>query len=245
VSIRPQAARQSLRPRSLLPIGPFTGFSQKTLRYLKDLRDKNDKAWFDEHRGHYEAFYVKPALEFIAAIGPKLQKFSPGVQFEARINGSLFRVQRDVRFSKDKTPYKAHIDLWFWHGDRKNWSTPGYFFRLEPKKLTVGGGTHRFDATQIQTYREAVVDAERGSELEQSLSNITLHKHFSAGGATRKAVPRGYDPEHHRAHLLLHDGLYAAYEGPLPPELHDASFVDWCAAQFKLLSPVVDWLMRL
>jgi uncharacterized protein (TIGR02453 family) len=247
-SIRPTAAvtpNQSLRPRSLLPIGPCTGFSKKTLRYLKDLAEHNDKTWFDEHRGHYESFYLQPALEFIAAIGPKLRTISPDVQFEARINGSLFRIQRDVRFSKDKTPYKAHIDLWFWHGDRKNWSTPGYFFRLEPKKLTVGGGTHRFDATQIQNYREAVVDAERGSELEQVLSEVAAQPRFTVGGATRSAVPRGFDPDHHRAPLLLHEGLYAAYEGPPPRELHEPSFVDWCAARFATLAPVVEWLLRL
>ena len=221
------------------------GFPQKTLRYLKELRDHNEKTWFDDHRGHYESFYLKPALEFIAALGPKLRTISPKVQFEPRINGSLFRIQRDVRFSKDKTPYKPHIDLWFWHGDRKNWSTPGYFFRLEPKKLTVGGGTHRFEVTQLANFREAVVDAERGSELDQTLSVISTRNRVSVGGVTRKAVPRGFDPDHHRAHLLLHEGLYAAYEGAPPASLHDASFVDWCVAEFETISPLVDWLLRL
>ena len=96
----------------------FSGFPRETARFLADLAKNNEKAWFDAHRGDYDQFYVAPALAFVAAIGPRLQKISPTVAFEPRINGSLFRINRDVRFSKDKRPYKDHIDLWFWHGAR-------------------------------------------------------------------------------------------------------------------------------
>ena len=75
-----------------------------------------------------------PALAFVAAIGPRLQKISPSVAFEPKINGSLFRINRDVRFAKDKRPYKNHIDMWFWHGDKRGWASPGFFFRLAPDR---------------------------------------------------------------------------------------------------------------
>ena len=66
------------------------------------------------------------------------------MQYEPRINGSLFRINRDIRFSKDKSPYKAHLDLWFWEGEHRGWESPGFFFRLTPTKLMLGAGMHQF-----------------------------------------------------------------------------------------------------
>lgn len=91
-----------------------TGFPAETLAFLRGLAENNTKAWFEAHRADYQAHYVEPALAFVAALGPRLQQIAPGAQFEPRINGSLFRINRDVRFSADKSPYKHHIDLWFW-----------------------------------------------------------------------------------------------------------------------------------
>jgi uncharacterized protein (TIGR02453 family) len=97
----------------------FGGFPKGTAKFLRGLSKNNEKAWFEAHRGDYQTGYVEPALAFVEAIGPRLQKISPSISFEPKINGSLFRINRDVRFAKDKRPYKDHIDLWFWHGDKR------------------------------------------------------------------------------------------------------------------------------
>jgi hypothetical protein len=123
----------------------FQGFPRETIRFLRDLSRNNEKAWFDAHREDYQEHYVGPALAFIASIGPRLQKISPSVTYEPKVNGSLFRINRDVRFSKDKRPYKDHLDLWFWHGDKRGWESPGFFFRLLPDRLILGAGMHRFE----------------------------------------------------------------------------------------------------
>ena len=122
----------------------FSGFPRTTATFLKGLSENNEKAWFDAHRGEYQSAYVEPALGFVAAIGPRLQKISPSTNYEPRINGSLFRINRDVRFAKDKRPYKDHIDLWFWHGDKRGWDSPGFFFRMLSDRLILGAGMHRF-----------------------------------------------------------------------------------------------------
>ena len=90
-------------------IAPFAGFPKTTFAFLGGIAEHNDKAWFDEHRADYDAGYVDPARSFVAALGPELRKISKSVSYEPKVNGSLFRIQRDVRFSKDKTPYKTHI----------------------------------------------------------------------------------------------------------------------------------------
>ena len=104
----------------------FAGFGPKTKKFLRELGRNNDKAWFDAHRSDYEAHYLEPAKAFVEAAGPKLEKIAPNVVCEPRANGSIFRVNRDIRFSKDRTPYKDHIDLWFWEGQRKT-AISGFF----------------------------------------------------------------------------------------------------------------------
>lgn len=219
----------------------FEGFPDGTLRFLRGLAKNNSKAWFDAHRSDYDAFYVDPAKSFVESIGPRLQKVSKTIRYEARVNGSLFRINRDVRFSKDKTPYKAHLDLWFWEGDRRGWESPGFFFRLAPTKLILGAGMHQLSKEQLGTYRDAVVDERSGKALTKVAEQLR-RTGYEVGGATRKTVPRGFDPSHPRASLLLHEGLFATRESDVPRSVGAPNFVDECIAHFRAVAPVSKWL---
>jgi len=222
----------------------FPGFPKETAKFLRDLTKHNEKAWFDAHRGEYQAHYVAPALGFVAAIGPKLQKIAPGVAFEPRINGSLFRINRDVRFSKDKRPYKNHVDMWFWHGDKRGWNSPGFFFRLLPDRLILGAGMHRFEKDQLDAFRNSVVDARAGKAMEKAIADIRSAGPYEIGGATRKTVPRGFDADHPRAQYLLHEGLYAGFETGDTKVAETAGFVDFCTGHLKAMWPISKWLLR-
>ena len=222
----------------------FTGFPKQTIAFLSGLGKNNRKDWFEQRRQDYERFYVAPALAFVEAIGPKLRRVSKSVRFEPRINGSLFRIHRDTRFSKDKTPYKAHVDLWFWEGEDKSWSTPGFFFRLLPKTLILGAGMHQLDKPALDAFRKAVVDPKKGPRLEKLLASVSAAGPYAIGGASRKTVPRGFDKDHPRASLLLHEGLFAALDQHHPKELSSAAFVDWCAGHFAKVAPVSEWLRK-
>ncbi|MEM6991152.1 MAG: DUF2461 family protein, partial [Myxococcota bacterium] len=90
----------------------FDGFPKQTLTFLKGLGANNDKAWFTAHRADYDNYFMEPAKHFVVALGERLAKSSPGIHAEPKVNGSIFRINRDVRFSKDKRPYKDHLDLW-------------------------------------------------------------------------------------------------------------------------------------
>ena len=219
----------------------FTGFGPETFAFLRDLSEHNARDWFTANRARYEQSYLAPALAFIAAVGPRLASQLPGdVRFEPRVNGSLLRINRDVRFSRDKTPYKDHIDMWFWTGDKKGWETPGYFMRLLPDRWAIGGGIHHFGKGGLDIYRGAVVDETIGRALEQTVA--TLDSHYEVGLASRKSVPRGYDASHPRARYLLHEGLVAMLEGHLPPEAASPVFADICVAHFKAVNPINEWL---
>jgi uncharacterized protein (TIGR02453 family) len=221
----------------------FQRFPDETFRFLAELTMNNEKAWFEANRGRYEEFYLKPALAFIAALGPRLASELPGeVRYEPRVNGSLFRINRDIRFSKDKTPYKNHIDMWFWQGDRRGWETPGYFMRLLPDRFAIGGGMHHFDKRALDAYRYAVLDEDTGTELQQVLDQVTAAGGYETGGWSRRGLPRGVAKDHPRAELLRHEGLAAVLETEVPREAGSPHFVDYCLAHFKDVSPVNQWL---
>jgi uncharacterized protein (TIGR02453 family) len=225
----------------MMAIMAFEGFPSGTIRFLKGLEKNNEKGWFDQHRDEYDAFYVDAARSFVSEIGPRLQKISKTIQFEPRVNGSLFRINRDVRFSKDKSPYKPHLDLWFWEGEKRGWETPGFFFRLAPTRVMLGAGMHQLGKDQLAVYRAAVLDDASGKALVK-LGDRLRSAGYELGGATRKTVPRGFDPTHPRASLLLHEGLYGGWEGAHPASLGTPAFVDECVAHFKAVAPVSRWL---
>ncbi len=164
------------------------------------------------------------------------------MRFEARVNGSLFRINRDVRFSKDKTPYKNHIDMWFWQGERKGWESPGYFMRLLQDEMILGAGMHSFSKPGLEVFRHAVVDEALGRALEETIAAITSAGPYIVGGESRKTVPRGYDANHPRARYLRFEGLNANLEAPIPDEVVSHGFVDYCFGHFQALSPVNQWL---
>jgi uncharacterized protein (TIGR02453 family) len=222
----------------------FAGFPSGTAEFLAGLTEHNEKAWFEAHRDAYERDFIEPAKAFVAAIGPKLCEISPDVAYEPRVNGSIFRINRDVRFSKDKRPYKNHLDLWFWHGDRRGWNTPGFFFRLLPDRLVLGAGMHQFEKEQLETFRQAVVYRKSGERLVTAVEAVRAAGPYEIGGASRKSVPRGFDAAHERAGLLLHEGLWAHLETEPWPAAGKPDFVDACAAHFRAMWPISRWILE-
>ncbi len=217
----------------------FNGFPPETFGFLEGLTANNSKQWFDDHRSDYDHFWVEPAKDFVAEIGPKIQAFAPNVNFEPRVNGSIFRINRDVRFSKDKRPYKTTLDLWFWEGEKRGWENPGFFLRLMPTEFIAGGGMHGFSPTQLAKYRAAVIAEPSGKTLqilEKSLGSLELC------APTRKSVPRGFDSGHPRARYLLLEALNATVRQPLPKSIGSQRFLDECAEIFRRAAPISRWL---
>jgi uncharacterized protein (TIGR02453 family) len=139
----------------------FSGFLPETVKFLAGLSRNNDKDWFEAHRADYDAYFVEPAKSFVEALAPRLKKIDTSVQAVPAVNGSIMRIYRDVRFAKDKSPYKDHLDLWFWSGKKKGWDASGFFFRLTPKRLVLGAGMHGFPPPVLARYRRAVLTKAR------------------------------------------------------------------------------------
>jgi uncharacterized protein (TIGR02453 family) len=147
----------------------FPGFARELIEFLSALERNNDKAWFDRNRKTYERLLLEPAKRLVAAMQPALAAISPGLRAEPKVGGSILRIARDVRFRKDKTPYKTTLDMMFWEGHGRNRETPGFFIRIAPSLLGIGGGLHGLTPQQLERYRRAVVDDGLGAALRRAL----------------------------------------------------------------------------
>jgi len=223
----------------------FGGFPKGAVGFFRGLARHNDKQWFDEHRADYDDCVLDPARGFVTAMGAALCKVSPGVQADPRVNGSIFRINRDTRFSKDKTPYKTHLGVFFWEGKRPRMECPGFYFHLEPPNLMIGAGLYHFPKDLLGPYREAVADEKRGAALARAIKTVQAKGPYTLGGQHYKKVPRGFAADHPRADLLRHGGLYIGLQQKIPAELQSPKLIDWCLARYRHMAPVHRWLLGL
>src|SRR3954462_14393076 len=221
----------------------FAGFPREGLEFLARLAGDNSRAYFDAHRDVYEAALLAPAKAFVAALGEQLHaRVAPGLRAEPRINGSILRINRDIRFSSDKRPYKEHLDFWFWEGEGPSRERPGLFMRLRPATVTLGAGMHRFEPPALTAYRAAVDDDARGRALEDAIIDATGLRGVTVGGLANKRVPRGCAADHPRADLLRHGALYVSGDWKLPRAVTGPAFVGWAAERLERMAPVERWL---
>ncbi|MCP4131415.1 MAG: DUF2461 domain-containing protein [bacterium] len=227
----------------------FNGFPKEALRFLEQLKKNNSREWFLKHKEEYENVILNPSRLFVTEMGIRLQKISPHIIYEARVNRSLFRLNRDTRFSKDKTPYKTNIGIFFWEGSGKRMECPGFYFHLEPSSMMLGAGLYQFPKELLPVYRDAVVDPVLGKELPKAIKKIGEADFGKAVCGmpvdSYKKVPRGYDPEHPNAELLKFKGLHAGVESSIPKEFHTSAFLDYCFDRFKKLAPIHHWLVKM
>ncbi len=226
----------------------FSGFSKRTLTFLRQLKQHNDKQWFEDHRGDYERHFVAPAQAFVLAMGPRLQGFAPGIGFDPNHTGrgSVKKIFTDQRFAKDRPPFKTWLDVIFWEGPleaKKDNSV--FFFRLLPDLLVLGAGIKGFTPEVLRAYREAVVDGRRGAALGRTLDSLLQHDGYHLGGASYKQVPRGFDADHPRAALLRHGGMHVWFETKVPEEVFSEALPDYAYEHYKRLAPLHKWCVKL
>ncbi len=226
----------------------FSGFPPAALRFLEELGEHNTTSWFQAHRAEYEEAVMAPSRAFVVAMGKRLKTIAKEIQADPRVNGSLFRINRDTRFSADKTPYKTSVGIFFWEGAGQRMELPGFYFHLEPGKLMLGTGIYLFPRPMLERYRAAVIDPKLGPALAKAVKAVG-EDHCGTGCGmpieTYKKVPPGYDPEHPRAELLKNKGLVAGYPEAPPKALHSADLVEHCLERYRQLAPLHRWLVKM
>ena len=170
-------------------------FKPGLVRFLLELRDNNNRDWFAANKSRYESEVLNPALQFISDMADRLPEFAPRFTATAkRQGGSLMRVYRDVRFSRNKEPYKSNVGIQFRHEAGRDVHAPGYYFHIDPDSVFLGAGIWHPDRDSLGGIRDAIV--ERPREWLKARDDKTFSKIFKLGGSALKRPPRGYDANH-------------------------------------------------
>jgi uncharacterized protein (TIGR02453 family) len=172
--------------------GPFT---RDLFQFLRELNQNNNRDWFQRNKDRYETSVRDPVLRFIVDVGPRLKELSPHFVADASpIGGSMMRIYRDLRFSKDKRPYKTAIGVHFLHAQGKDGATPAFYLHLAPDDSSVGAGIWRPEPRALKRIRDAI--AEDPKKWERATSGRKFQSIFTMVGESLKRPPSGYDPNH-------------------------------------------------
>jgi len=167
-------------------------FTPALFRFLRDLQANNTREWFGANRDRYEAEVRGPALDFVVDVAPRLERISRHFVADPQPSGgSLFRIHRDTRFSKDKSPYKTYTGMQFRHELGKDAHAPGFYLHLEPEAVFVGSGIWHPDAPTLARIREAIADDAKAWRVGKRVGGG-----FELAGDSLKRAPAGYDLDH-------------------------------------------------
>ena len=210
--------------------------------FLRELKANNERPWFEANKTRYRAEVRDPMLDFIQAFAEPLAEISPHFRADPRPNGgSLFRIYRDTRFSKDKTPYKTNVGAHFRHEAGKDAHAPGFYLHLEPGMCFAGCGVWHPDGATLGKIRDAVV--ERPEEWTGITASDAFCETFHLAGEALKRPPRGYDPEHPLIEDLKRKDFVAITDIP-EAEAIRPDFLDRFAAMARAGGELTAFLCR-
>jgi uncharacterized protein (TIGR02453 family) len=226
------------------PNGRFEGFADARLSFFRSLTKHQDRAWFAAHKEEYEEGWQKPML---ALLGEARTTLDGVYQHCELAEPKVMRIYRDVRFSKDKSPYKT----WIGGGvsvanTAKLPEAPAALYMhigLEHGRATcfAAAGVYGMAPDVLARYRAALLDEKRGREVASMVAKLEK-KGFRVGSMeTTKKVPRGVDPEHPRANLLKRKGLIVSFEPPTA-SITKRALLDWVVERARIAAPLVEWL---
>ena len=224
-------------------MGDFKGFSKDGLAFLKQLARNNNKAFFEAYKPAYVEGIVEPGKAFVVELASALQaSVSEDLVAEPRVNGSLFRIHRDVRFSKDKTPYKTHQAMFIWEGESKKTSS-GFYMQIDADEVMLGVGG--MGLPNLDRWRAALDDHASGAAFDRAIAQAEKKLGtLSYPEPGLKRVPKPYAADHPRGDWLRMKGFHAGARMKAPASITSAKFVDWCARRFAHFGPLHTWLVE-
>jgi len=202
----------------------FEGFPVAALDFYDDLEVDNTKSFWEAHKHVYQESVLAPMKALTAALE---QEFG---------TAKIFRPYRDVRFAKDKTPYKTHQGAFVRVGQATGW-----YVEVSPRGVRTGAGFYEASGPRLAAFRAAVAHDRFGPELERILATLT-GQDLEIGGDRLKTTPRGYDADHPRIDLLRHKSLTLGRSLGFEPVIHTAALVDGVRRDWRAIRPVSEWI---
>lgn len=219
----------------------FNGLPADYFKFFKELKANNNREWFNDNKSRFRESVQEPLSTFVEAMSPRLKKISKHIVADPRLNGgSVFRIYKDVRFSKDKTPYKTHGAVQFRHALGKDAHAPGFYVHLAPDEVFYGGGVWTPPSPHLLKIREAVRDS--GKAWTKATSGAAFEKRFGGvRGDQLTRPPRGFGAEEPLIEDIKRKSFFAMAEGK-PAATKKAGFADDVEAAFKDAKPMMKFL---
>jgi uncharacterized protein (TIGR02453 family) len=205
-------------------VSSFTGFPVAALDFYDDLEMDNTKSFWEAHREIYRTAVKEPMAALTAALAEEFGK------------AKVFRPNRDVRFAKDKSPYKTHQGAYVATGPATGW-----YVEISAQGVRTGAGFYDADAVGLGRFRDAVVADGPGMALEKVLSKLT-RADWEVSGERLKTTPRGYPADHVRINLLRHKTLVVGRSHGFEPVIHTAELLEVVRADWRAARPLVEWV---
>ena len=224
----------------------FRGFGRGALTFLRQLKKNNRREWFQANKETYDNEVLAPLRLFVEEVDVRFGTLAP--EFVGDPKRSIFRIYRDVRFSKDKSPYKTHAACWFKHqnssegvGSETHGAGAGFYFHLEPGASFVGGGIWMPPRPTLNQLRDSI--ASKSRDFEKSMSAPAFKRRFGtlSEESMLTRLPRGFAPGHPAEKWLRYQSFTAGAELSDADVLHQR-LVDKVAKDYRTLLPIVRWL---
>lgn len=202
--------------------------------FLRELEQNNDRDWFKAQKKRYEAEVVDPVTDFIVNMAPRVAAISPHITVDPRPNGgSRFRIYRDTRFSKDKSPYKTHVGCQFRHAAGKDAHAPGFYLHFGPGEVFFGGGIWGPQGEALRNIRQRIVD--KSARWEEAVEGLDLR------GDQLVRAPKGFDAEHPLTDDLRRKSFFS-FQDADEKLATSAKFEDAVEAQFEKVAPLMGFI---
>lgn len=211
---------------------------KETLKFIKDVANHNNREWFAENKPRYEEA-KQDALNLVTAIIPELSKVDPLISAETDATKSLMRIYRDVRFSKNKDPYKNNFGVWF-SAKSKGGNEPGYYLHIQPGKSFIAGGYWMPEAPHIKLIRQEI--DYNVADFKEIINNKDFKNTFKLGTSNAlKNAPKGYDPADPNIEFLKLKSFEATME-LADEEFFKPTLVNKLISSFRTVHPLIAFL---
>ena len=217
----------------------FDGFGP-ALRFLGYLAENNNRDWFEANKGRYEADVREPARAFVRAMAPRLLKISRElVADDRKVGGSIMRVHKDVRFSRDKSPYKTNLGIQFRHRTGKDVHAPGLYIHIQPGMLFLGAGMWHPEPDALHALRTAIAVAP--AKWRKIVDDPRLTAEWQQGGSSLKRAPKGFVADHPNIEDLKRTDFILDTQLTVP-DVKSVKLVAVAADAFAMTQPYLKFL---
>ena len=222
----------------------FQGFNKEGIKFLDDLSNNNSKEWFELNRHIWQKTIQEPNISFIEDMGETLQILVPNIKFAPKVSASLFKIYRDIRFSKDKTPMKSKIGLLFWQGSGHRMQSSSFYMHYSKNLYFIASGIRNFKAPLLKVYREYLLNEQNRESLHFILEDLK-QKGYLIPEEKFKRVPKIFIGDESYLYLTKFNCMFAYNEFEINSTFFKEEFLDNVFKQYDDMKDIQSWVYEM